>query len=116
MNCADTEFLYSAPAGGLQVSAEAELCAISERFSARGLVGCVKRDTEEQRSREEKTVAMEPLAYRMSALSESYISARYRHGNAVMNGGGLIEYFRDTRAIRTKGVDFSADAPQDDQG
>ena len=114
MNCADTEFLYSAPGRGLQESAESEICAISEQFSARGLVDCIKRDAREQIAREEKTLSMEPLAYRLSGMNEGYVSARYRHGRDVMGGKGLVEYFFDTRALRTRDADFSVEAPKDD--
>lgn len=114
MNTAEAEFLYSTPAVGLQVSAEPGVREIATRFTGRGLVGCVKRDVEEQERRESETPALAPLAYRMSALPESYISARYRRGKSEMNGGDLIAYFRDTRAMRTEHADFSAVQPKDE--
>jgi len=115
MNTAETEFLYSTPAMGLEISAESRVGAISAHFSTRGLAKAVHVEAEEQQTREDKTAALQPLAYRMSAMSEAYISARYRHGKDVMSSGDLVEYFRDTRAIRTKNADFSAVLPVDDE-
>ncbi|MBQ8311045.1 MAG: hypothetical protein IJX80_08545 [Clostridia bacterium] len=114
MNTAETEFLYSAPAMGLQVSAEPCVQAISERFCGRGLAYAVHAEAAEQERRERKTASLQPVAYRMSTLSESYISARYRHGKDMMSGGDLLEYFRDTRAMRTQNADFSCVCPADD--
>ena len=114
MNTAETELLYSTPAMGVEISAEAHVQTISNRFSARGLAKEICAEAEAQEQKERRTASLQPLAYRMSGLSEGYIAARYRHGKDVMCGGDLVEYFRDTRAIRTKDADFSAVIPADE--
>lgn len=115
MDTANTDFLYSASAKELQISVEPRLQAISERFSARGLVKAVRAEAESQEKRECETALLQPLAYRLSGLNEGYVSARYRHGKDVMSAGDLVEYFCDTRAIRTKDADFSAVLPEDEK-
>ena len=86
---------------------------ISERFSGRGLASTVKRDTEAQIEREEKTRESDPEAYRLSSYSEEYITARYRHGKDLMSGEDLVEYFREARERHVKDADFSVELPSE---
>ena len=99
---------------GVQMSAEPQMQAIAAQFSSRGLAKSVEKDTEAQILRENQTRAEEPEAYRLSELSEGYITARYRHGKDTMSGNDLLEYFCETRARRTQNADFSESAPSDE--
>lgn len=90
------------------------VCAVSAQFSSRGLAKAVQKDAEEQILREQQTRAMEPLAYRMSSLTDAAIAGAYRKGKDVMSGADLIAYIRETRRIRTKDADFSV-APVADE-
>ena len=98
----------------LEVSAENRTCDIAAQFSSRGLVKSVEKEAEAQIGREEATRAEEPTYYRLSTLSDRYIEKRYRHGKALMDGSDLVEYFDETRELRTRDADFSEDAPSDE--
>ncbi len=100
-------------ANALQVSAGQAVSTMEARFSARGLSRAVQTEAEQQKREEEKTRAAEPLSYRLSVLSEDVINSRYRGGKENMSGDDLLTYFYDTRAMRTREVDFSA-LPVDD--
>ncbi|MBE6589218.1 MAG: hypothetical protein E7643_03485 [Ruminococcaceae bacterium] len=103
----DTEY-------GVEISAEHRMNEMAAQFSSRGLVKSVERDAETQIRRETKTREEEPDAYRLSALSEEYITERYRHGKELMNGGDLLDYFDETRAVRTKDADFASSCQSDE--
>ena len=98
----------------LEVSAEARMCDIEARFSARGLAKSVEKDTAAQIRREEEISAKEPTYYRLSLLSEECVEERYRHGKEMMDGEDLLEYFEESRAIRAEGADFSDTLPADE--
>ena len=114
MNITEKKFEFDGN-HGVQMSAEPQMQAIAAQFSSRGLVKSVEKDTEAQILRENQTRAEEPEAYRLSELSEGYITARYRHGKDTMSGNDLLEYFCETRARRTQNADFSESAPSDEE-
>lgn len=107
MNSVASESDSVASVASLQISPEPVIRAISERFSKRGLSVSVQAESEAQAAREEQTCALQPVAYRLSKLSDAYVGARYRHGKETMSGSDLIEYFSETRAMRIKNADFS---------
>jgi hypothetical protein len=107
MNCQKTQ-LNSASAGKmLEVSATQEVQTIAQQFLARGAVKAIALQNAEQVQKESQTRQIAPGAYRLSSMSDAAVSGCYRHGKENMSGSDLIQYFNETRAIRTKGEDFS---------
>ncbi len=98
----------------IEISAESRLQDLTARFSSRGLSRSVEKDAEAQILREKETQSFEPSSYRLSTLSDSYVSEKYRHGKELMSEGDLLEYFAETRAQRTQDTDFSQTLPEDE--
>ncbi len=107
MEAVDVRLLPPCEEAGLEISAEPQLRAISDRYAARGLyqsaLDCAKRQIE----KEEETRALAPEAYRLSTLSEATINGRYRLGKENMDTADLIRYFSEVRGRRIQNVDFS---------
>ncbi len=97
-----------------EVSVQPFLCALSERYATRGVAKAVKLDAEAQQEREEKNRELAPDAYRLSALSDEAVKARYCHGDGEdMTASDLVSYFDETRAMRLKDVDFSEESEEE---
>lgn len=93
----------------LQPAMTAQICAISRQYEKRGLAKAVAISAEEQVKAEMKTCALAPVAYRLSALSDSAVSGIYRRGKETMSSGDLLRYIGETRARRIQNKDFSED-------
>ena len=107
--------LNSASAGGmLVVSSTQKVETIAQQFAARGVAKAVADQTTEQIQKESETKKMAPEAYRLSSMSDAAVSGCYRHGKENMSGSDLIQYFNETRAIRTGNEDFSV-LPAEDE-
>lgn len=98
----------------LEVSAAQEVETITQKFAARGVAKAVATQTTEQIAKEKETRKIAPNAYRLSSMSDSAISGCYRHGKENMSGSDLIQYFNETRSIRTRREDFSATVADDE--
>lgn len=92
---------------GIQLSAEPQLRAISDRYAARGLHKAVLDTAAEQIHKEEETRALAPDAYRLSLLSDVTVNSRYRLGKCEMASADLVRYFCDTRNRRIRNMDFT---------
>ncbi len=92
----------------LSVSACEQIRAIEMRYASRGVVKAVQNDADAQQKKEEETRELEPLSYRLSALSDRGLDSRYRGEDGSMRTVELLTYIKDTRALRTRGADFSA--------
>ena len=92
---------------GLQVSAEKQLCAFSNRYAGRGVAKSVQEAAERQIEKEEATKELAPDAYRLSSLSEGAVKGCYRHGKENMAASDLLLYFRETRQKRIDKADFT---------
>ena len=107
MNSRTTQ-LNSASAGHmLEVSAAQEVKTITQQFVTRGVAKVVAQQNAEQIGKERETRKIAPTAYRLSGMSDAAVSGCYRHGKENMSGADLVQYFNETRSIRTKGEDFS---------
>lgn len=91
----------------LEVSATQEVETITQQFVARGVAKAVATQTTEQIQKEVETRKMAPIAYRLSSMSDAAVSGCYRHGKENMSGADLIQYFKETRAVRVGKEDFS---------
>ena len=98
----------------LEVSAAQEVEAIACQFAARGVVKAIANETTEQIQKESETRKIAPTAYRLSSMSDAAVSGCYRRGKENMSGADLIQYFKETRSIRTRGEDFTV-APVADE-
>ena len=98
----------------LEVSAAQEVKTIARRFVARGVTKATAAQTTEQIAKESETRKIAPTAYRLSVMSDAAINGCYRHGKENMSGSDLVQYFNETRAMRTKNEDFSAIPAEDD--
>ena len=108
MNRQETQ-LNSASAGCMvEVIPTSDVQNIADKFEARGVAKAIVTQSAEQIQKESETRKLAPLAYRLSAMSDAAVSGCYRHGKETMSGNDLIQYFNETRSIRTKGEDFSA--------
>lgn len=96
------------------VSAAQEVKTIARQFASRGVAKAVAEQTAEQMQKERETRKIAPVAYRLSAMSDTAVSGCYRHGKETMSGSDLIQYFNETRAIRTHKEDFSEAPALDD--
>ncbi|MBQ8431817.1 MAG: hypothetical protein IJX28_02930 [Clostridia bacterium] len=90
-----------------EISAEPQVCALSDQYRGRGVVGSVRQAAREQIKKEEATRALAPNAYRMSGLSDAAICGIYRKGKHYMAASDLLLYFSETRQKRISQVDFS---------
>ena len=98
----------------LEVSSVQKVETITQRFVARGVAKAVAAQTTEQIAKEKETRKIAPTAYRLSSMSDNAIGGCYRHGKENMSGSDLIQYFNETRSIRTKGEDFSTTFADDE--
>ena len=98
----------------LEVSAAQKVENISEQFAGRGVAKAALAQNIEQIAKENETRKIAPSAYRLSSMSDAAISGCYRHGKENMSGADLVQYFNETRAIRTKNEDFSLISAQDE--
>lgn len=91
---------------GLQISAEQQLCAFSDRYAGRGVAKSVQEAAERQIEKEAATKEIAPDAYRLSSLSEGAVMGCYRHGKENMSASDLLLYFRETRQKRMDQTEF----------
>ncbi len=108
MNRQETQLNNASVGRMLEVRATQEVQTIANRFVARGVTKAVAEQTIQQIEKEKETRKIAPAAYRLSAMSDAAVSGCYRRGKENMSGADLIQYFNETRAIRTKEEDFSA--------
>ncbi len=114
MNRQETQLNNASVGRMLEVSAAQEVETIAQQFTARGVAKAVATQTTEQITKEKETRKIAPTAYRLSSMSDAAIGGCYRHGKENMSGSDLIQYFNETRSIRTRGEDFST-IPADDE-
>ena len=114
MNCQETQFNNSSAGCMLEVSIAPKVEAITEQFAGRGVAKATLAQNIEQIAKENETRKIAPVAYRLSKMSDAVISGCYRHGKENMSGADLIQYFNETRAIRTRKEDFSVIPAQDE--
>ena len=114
MNSQETQLNKASSCQMLEVSATQKVETIAQRFTARGVAKAVAQQTAEQIGKEKETRKIAPGAYRLSSMSDVAISGCYRHGKENMSGDDLVQYFNETRAIRTRGEDFS-EIPANDE-
>ena len=114
MNSQETQLNNASSCQMLEVSATQKVETIAQRFAARGVAKAVAQQTAEQIGKEKETRKIAPGAYRLSFMSDVAISGCYRHGKENMSGDDLVQYFNETRAIRTRGEDFS-EIPANDE-
>ena len=114
MNRQETQLNSASTGRMLAVSAAQEVQSITKRFAARGVTRAVAAQNAEQIEKEQETRKLAPEAYRLSSMSDAAVKGRYRHGKEVMSGKDLIQYFNETRAIRTRNEDFSILPASDD--
>ena len=114
MNSQETQLNNASSCQMLEVSATQKVETITQRFAARGVAKAVAQQTAEQIGKEKETRKIAPGAYRLSSMSDVAISGCYRHGKENMSGDDLDQYFNETRAIRTRGEDFS-EIPANDE-
>lgn len=99
---------------GLQISTEAYVAALSDRYADRGLVRAVQKSAAEQIQKEKETGMLAPDSYRLSTLSEAAIAGRYRRGKDSMSVSDLLLYFKETRRGRIRNADFSGNTGIDE--
>lgn len=92
---------------GVQPVMDAQIRAISAQYEKRGLAKAAEKEAQEQIKAEEATSALAPVAYRMSALTDSAVTGLYRHGKKMMSGKDLLSYIGETRQRRIQNSDFS---------
>ena len=115
MDRQETKQLNNASVGCmLEVSAAQEVKNIAGQFVARGIKKAAAIETTEQMAKERETRKIAPSAYRLSSMSDSAISGCYRHGKENMSSADLVQYFQETRAIRTQSEDFSVIPAKDE--
>ena len=114
MNRQETQLNSASVGRMLEVSAAQEVQTITQSFAARGVAKAVSAQSAQQIEKEKETRKLAPTAYRLSSMSDAAVTGRYRHGKETMSGKDLIQYFNETRAIRTRGEDFSI-APAEDE-
>ncbi len=107
MNRQETQLNSTSVGQMLEVSTAQEVETITQKFMARGVAKAVAEQNAEQIGKEKETRKIAPTAYRLSSMSDAAVSGCYRHGKENMSGADLIQYFNETRAIRTRGEDFS---------
>lgn len=114
MNRQETQLNNASAGRMLDVSVAQEVETIAGQFAARGVAKAVAEQTNEQIEKEFQTRKIAPAAYRLSAMSDAAVSGCYRHGKENMSGADLIQYFNETRAIRTEEEDFSVVPAKDE--
>ena len=114
MNRQETQLNNASVGRMLEVSAAQEVETIAGQFASRGVAKAVAEQTTEQIEKEFQTRKIAPTAYRLSAMSDTAVSGCYRHGKENMSGADLIQYFNETRAIRTEEEDFSSVPAKDE--
>ena len=114
MNRQETQLNNASVGRMLDVSAAQEVETIAGQFASRGVAKAVAEQTTEQIEKEFQTRKIAPTAYRLSAMSDTAVSGCYRHGKENMSGADLIQYFNETRAIRTEEEDFSTEPAKDE--
>ena len=114
MNRGETQLNSASVGRMLEVSTAQEVENITNHFASRGVVKAVAEQSAEQIKKENETRKIAPAAYRLSSMSEAAIKGCYRHGKEEMSGRDLIQYFNETRAIRTRGENFSASPVEDE--
>ena len=107
MNRQETQLNNASLGRMLEVSTVHEVQTITEQFETRGVVKAVAMQSAAQIQKETETRKIAPTAYRLSAMSDTAIGGCYRRGKENMSGADLIQYFNETRAIRTQDEDFS---------
>ena len=115
MDCQKTQLNSVSVGRMVEVSPAQEVQSITARFSSRGVAKAVAAQTTEQIQKETETRKIAPDAYRLSAMSDAAVNGCYRHGKENMSASDLIQYFNETRAMRTVEEDFSADVASDEQ-
>lgn len=110
----DPSMKYEESLKSLSISASAQISALEARYACRGIVKAVQTDADYQEKKENETSALEPLAYRLSALCDRRLDARYRDADGEMHEEQLLTYINDTRALRTRETDFAEAAPSDE--
>ncbi len=113
MECVEIREITPETGHGLQLSAEPFLTALSKQYEERGLARSARLNAEEQIRREDETAKLDPVSYRLSALSDAAINGCYRRGKDVMEASDLVRYFRETRLEKTRGVDFDGNTGMD---
>ena len=114
MNRQETQPNNASSCRMLEVSATQEVETIAQRFASRGVAKAVAEQNAEQICKERETHKIAPQAYRLSKMSDIAIGGCYRHGKETMSGNDLIQYFNETRSMRTEGEDFSVSPVQDE--
>ena len=114
MNRQETQLNNASVGCMIEVSAAPKVQAITNQFEARGVAKAIVTQSAEQIEKEKETRKIAPTAYRLSDMSDAAVSGTYRHGKETMSGNDLIQYFCETRAIRTRGEDFSATSVEDE--
>ncbi len=114
MNRQETQLNSASVGRMLEVSAAQEVETITQKFMARGVAKAVAAQSVEQIEKEKETRKIAPTAYRLSSMSDAAVKGCYRHGKETMSGADLVQYFNETRAIRTRGEDFST-VPAEDE-
>lgn len=97
------------------VSLQNQVSALADRYASRGLMKSVLDSAAEQIHKEEETRAMAPDAYRLSLLSERAVRGCYRGGKDQMSASDLVRYFKETRNMRTKNLDFGKEAEMEEE-
>ena len=85
----DPSIEFAEHTNALSVSASAQISALEARYACRGIVKAVQTDADKQAKREDETSALEPLSYRLSALCDRGLDARYRDADGEMHGEQL---------------------------
>ena len=98
----------------LEVSTSWEVENIAGQFAQRGVAKATFAQNSEQITKEKETRKIAPTAYRLSSMSDAAINGCYRHGKENMSGAELVQYFNETRAIRTQNEDFSVIPAEDE--
>ncbi len=114
MNRQETQLNNASVGRMLEVSTAQEVETITQKFMARGVAKAVAEQNADQIGKERETRKIAPVAYRLSSMSDAAVSGCYRHGKENMSGADLIQYFNETRSIRTRGEDFSETVAEDE--
>ena len=114
MNCQETQLNNASAGRMLELSTAQKVENITEQFALRGVAKATLAQNIEQIAKENETRKIAPTAYRLSSMSDAAINGCYRHGKENMSGADLVQYFNETREIRTKKEDFSVIPAQDE--
>ena len=114
MNRQETQSNNTSVGQMLEVSASGEVENIAGQFAGRGIAKATFAQNSEQIAKEKETRKIAPTAYRLSSMSDAAINGCYRHGKESMSSADLVQYFNETRAIRTEKEDFSVIPAKDE--